>query len=79
MIRLTRLTGKAFYLNADLIEHIDATPDTLVTLTSGPKFLVMESPEEVCEKVVAYRRSYLPSYLHDRESSQLASLDVAHG
>ena len=39
MIRLTRLNGVPLYLNSDLIEHIDASPDTLVTLSSGPKFM----------------------------------------
>jgi len=57
MIRLTRLNRIPVYLNSDLIEHIDSTPDTVVTLTSGQKLLVIETPEEVCEKVVAFRRS----------------------
>lgn len=59
MIKLTRLNQLPFYLNSDLIEHIDSTPDTVVSLTSGQKFLVTESPEEVCEKVVAFRRALL--------------------
>ena len=56
MIKLTRLNGVPFYLNSDLIEHIDATPDTVITLTSGPKFLVLEDAEDVCEKVLAFRQ-----------------------
>ena len=65
MIKLTRLNGVPFYLNSDLIEHIDATPDTVVTLTSGPKFMVAELAEEVCEKVMAFRRSVLAGERHD--------------
>jgi flagellar protein FlbD len=57
MIKLTRLNQIPLYLNSDLIEHIDSTPDTVVSLTSGQKFLVTETPEEVCEKMIAFRRS----------------------
>ncbi len=56
MIELTRLNGKKFILNADLIEIIDCTPDTVITLTTNKKIVVMESPHEVTEKVVVYRR-----------------------
>lgn len=57
MIRLTRLNRTPLYLNSDLIEHLDSTPDTVVTLTSGQKFMVTETPEEICEMVVAFRKS----------------------
>ena len=57
MIKLTRLNHIPLILNSDLIEHIDATPDTVVTLVSGQKFMVLETAEEVVEKVVAFRRS----------------------
>ncbi|HHU68868.1 MAG TPA: flagellar FlbD family protein [Thermoanaerobacterales bacterium] len=56
MIELTRLNGKKFILNADLIEIIDCTPDTVITLTTNKKIVVMESPHKVIEKVVVYRR-----------------------
>jgi flagellar protein FlbD len=46
-------------VNADLIEHIDMTPDTVVTLTSGQKFMVLESAEEVVDKVVRFRQMLL--------------------
>jgi len=72
MIKLTRLNHVPLYLNSDLIEHIDSTPDTVVSLTSGQKFLVTESPDEVCVKVIAFRRSVLA---HDVCSEVL----TAHG
>lgn len=78
MIKLTRLNGVPFYLNPDLIEHIDATPDTVVSLTSGPKFLVSETAEEVCEKVFAFRRSVLAGD-HLTAEARPARLDVVHG
>jgi flagellar protein FlbD len=42
-----------------LIEHIDMTPDTVVTLTSGQKIMVLESAEEVVEKVICFRQKLL--------------------
>ena len=57
MIRLTRLNHIPLIVNADLIEHIDMTPDTVVTLISGQKFMVLESAEEVVDKFMAFRRA----------------------
>jgi flagellar protein FlbD len=56
MIRLTRLNGVPLVLNSDLIEHVEATPDTVIALTNGQKWLVLESSEEVIEKVIEFRR-----------------------
>jgi flagellar protein FlbD len=56
MIRLTRLNSKPFVLNAELIETIDVTPDTILTLANGKKIVVRESFEEIIERVVEYRR-----------------------
>jgi len=55
MIRLTRLSRASVILNSDLIEHIEETPDTLITLTSGQKLMVMESPEDIISKVIEFR------------------------
>ncbi len=43
-------------LNSDLIEHIESTPDTVIALTNGQKFVVLESADEVIEKVIEFRR-----------------------
>jgi len=59
MIQLTRLNHVPLIVNADLIEHVEVTPDTVVALTTGQKFLVLESADEVVEKVVDYRRSIM--------------------
>ena len=56
MISLTRLNQQAFVVNADLIKFIEATPDTLVTLTTGERILVKESTEEVIRRAVHYGR-----------------------
>jgi flagellar protein FlbD len=57
MIQLTRVNKVPLIINADLIEHIDANPDTVITLSGGQKFMVLESPTDVVDRVVAYRRS----------------------
>ena len=56
MIRLTRLNRAPMVLNSDLIEHIDVTPDTVITLTTGQILRVRESAEEVIHRIVGFRR-----------------------
>ena len=55
MITLTRLSGSVFVLNSDLIERIDQTPDSVVTLIDGKKYVVTESLEDIIGRVRAYR------------------------
>lgn len=55
MIVLTRLNGPAFALNPDLIERVDANPDTVVTLIGGTKYVVAESLEELVARVREFR------------------------
>jgi len=57
MIRLTRINGIEVVVNADLIEFVETTPDTLVTLITGKKIPVRESTDDVIGRVVAYRRA----------------------
>lgn len=57
MIHVTRLNAAPLILNSDLIEHIDVTPDTVITLTTGQSLRVRESAEEVVRRVVQFRRS----------------------
>ena len=63
MIRLTRLNHEAMVLNADLIEHIEVTPDTVISLTTGEKIMVLETAEEVVERVAEFRRLVLRDIL----------------
>jgi flagellar protein FlbD len=51
MITATRLHGPAFALNPDLIERIESTPDTVITLVDGAKYVVRESVDELVERV----------------------------
>jgi len=57
MIKLTRLNHQPLVLNSDLIEHVEVTPDTVITLITGQKLMVMEPAEEVIDRVIAYRRA----------------------
>jgi flagellar protein FlbD len=59
MIILTRLNGDKFALNCDLVERVDAHPDTVLTLVDGTKYLVTESIEIVVELVRDFRASVL--------------------
>lgn len=56
MISVHRLNGKEYYLNADLIMCLEATPDTMITLVNGDKFIVGENIPEICQKIVEYKR-----------------------
>ncbi|MBN2326261.1 MAG: flagellar FlbD family protein [Candidatus Omnitrophica bacterium] len=56
MIHLTRLNNTPFMMNAELIETVEATPDTIISLVTGRKYIVLESVEEVREKCVSYKR-----------------------
>ncbi|WP_274309459.1 flagellar FlbD family protein [Solibacillus daqui] len=54
MIEITKLNGKTFTLNALYIETVEAFPDTTITLTTGRKFIVLESEEQVRQKVKTF-------------------------
>lgn len=56
VISVTRLDGSEFVLNADLIETIEATPDTVITFAHDKKVVVLESPNEIVDEIVRFRR-----------------------
>jgi flagellar protein FlbD len=56
MIRLTRLNQTEMILNSDLIEHIEIGANTVVKLCQGNSFVVKESPDEIVERVIAYKK-----------------------
>ena len=57
MIRVNRLNGEGFIVNADLIKYIEERPDTIITLRDGEKIMVRESAAEVVTRAVAYARA----------------------
>ncbi|MEM6688666.1 MAG: flagellar FlbD family protein [Planctomycetota bacterium] len=56
MIKLTRLDGEPFVLNAELIRYVERRPDTFITLTSGDRIVVSESMDDVLEAAVKYQQ-----------------------
>ncbi|KRQ87051.1 Flagellar protein (FlbD) [Caloramator mitchellensis] len=59
MIRLTGFNNIDFYLNSDLIEKIEITPDTVITTTNGKKFVVKDTPEEIINKIIKFRQKIM--------------------
>lgn len=55
MINLTAMNNTEFVLNADHIEKIECVPETLITLTNGKKYIVLETVEDVKSKVIKYK------------------------
>ena len=55
MIKVTKLNGRELVVNADLIEFIESTPDTLISLTTGRKIMVLEELDEVVRSAMGYR------------------------
>lgn len=57
MIKLERLNGEEFVVNAELIETIEARPDTIITMTTGEKYIVRNSADEIVRKIISYKTS----------------------
>ena len=60
MIRVTRLNDREVMVNADLVEFLESTPETIISMTTGRKIVVKESVEEVMRRVMEYRGRALP-------------------
>jgi flagellar protein FlbD len=81
VIRLRRLGSKAeaFFLNPDLIVSIEATPDTIVTLTTHTKVLVADRPEDVVAAVREWRSSIIAAALPHVKRRSDVPLSVVRG
>jgi flagellar protein FlbD len=74
MIQLTRLNHQLLIVNSDLIKFVEKAPDTVLTLVSGEKIIVLESSQQVLEKIIAFRRDILSgAFLH---SSTVAGASI---
>lgn len=62
MIFVTRINRKEFAINPDLIETIEETPDTVITLTNLNKYIVMESIQEIIRRIAEFRRRCHPEF-----------------
>lgn len=56
MIEVTRLNGKTLMINAEMIERVEESPDTVITLTTGNKLIVKESRQEIKNLVILYKK-----------------------
>ncbi|MDF2545844.1 MAG: flagellar FlbD family protein [Anaerosolibacter sp.] len=56
MIKVTRLSGDSYIINSELIEFIEATPDTVITLTTGKKVVVKEAVEVIVQRTIQYKQ-----------------------
>jgi flagellar protein FlbD len=63
MIELTKLNDVKFSINPELIEVVETTPDTVITLTTGKKLIVKESRQEVKNLVLCYKRAIFAELL----------------
>jgi len=76
MIKLTRLDGEPFILNAEMIRYVESRPDTFITLTTGERLVVTESMDKVVNLAIGYQQQKhwmpMPS-LHATSSSEMSS------
>ena len=70
MIVLTKLDGTEFMLNEDLIETVNATPDTVIVLENGHSFIVRESMKELQNLILENIRSHRRTRLHGRSKNE---------
>lgn len=57
MIKVTRLNHQELVVNAEQIEFVEATPDTIISLVSGKKMVVTETVDQIIERVIAYKQA----------------------
>jgi flagellar protein FlbD len=59
MVKVTKINGAPLVINAELVETIEFTPDTIVTLTTGKKVILKDSVDDLIQRIVEYRRTVL--------------------
>jgi flagellar protein FlbD len=74
MIQLTRLNNKPLTVNSDLIKFVEQSPDTLVTLITGEKIVVLEKADEVLTRIIDFRRSVLRGLSNSWDPSSVHAL-----
>lgn len=80
MIKLTRLDGESFVLNAEMIRYVEVRGDTFVTLTTGERIVIAESMDDVVDRSIAYQQQkhFLPPVSSARAASQHSSAPLHH-
>lgn len=62
MIFITRTNGTKIYINPELIQTVESTPDTIITLVSNKKLIVKDTPQEIAERFIEYKRKTLAPF-----------------
>ncbi|GAB1643315.1 flagellar FlbD family protein [Krasilnikovia sp. MM14-A1259] len=75
MILVTRLNGAVFALNPDLVERADCTPDTVITLVDGTKYVIAESVPEFIDSIRHYRASLIAQASRIEDADASATID----
>lgn len=60
MIKVTRINNQEMILNAEMIEFVECTPDTIISMISGKKILVKDTVDDIVNKVIEYRKECFP-------------------
>ena len=70
MIELKKLNGTAIFVNPDMIRALESTPDTLVNFIDGESIIVLNSPQEIVERIISFRQKYssLNTQIHEINS-----------
>ncbi|WP_425449185.1 flagellar FlbD family protein [Dethiothermospora halolimnae] len=68
MIEVSRINGKKVIINSELIETVESTPDTVITLTNGKKMVVEDTTDEIIRKVIKYKQETLTIDIKRRKS-----------
>lgn len=63
MIELTRINGTKLMINPDMIETMEETPDTVITLNNGHKYIVSEKTEQIKEYIIGFKRQIFDNLL----------------
>ncbi len=77
MIRLTRLKGQPLIVNSELIEFIENTPDTVITLITGEKVIVLESAEQIVDLFIKFRQRIMAGFNFPTAVPPLSAISVA--
>ena len=77
MITVTRLNGPQLAVNPDLIQRIESTPDTILTLIDGTKYVIEEAPAEVADRIITFRATVVARTLRIAEQEDAARADAA--
>ena len=78
MIKLTRLNGDEFVVNAEIIRFVESRPDTYLTLTSNDRLIVRESVDEVVKRSIAYSRAIRSTAIVSSRQSAVGSRQESH-